>query len=136
MKALSNVSAIDLTGHKAILTSIIGAVFTAVCAQIAFYLPGNPVPVTLQVFAVICCGLFLSPRIALLSQLEYVAAGSLGAPVFAGFKGGFVSLTGPTGGYLIGFIFAAWIVSQLSRRSDKTFNACLIAGLIGVATII
>ncbi len=117
------------------MASLAGAALTAVSAQIAFHLPGNPIPITLQVFAVACCANVLGSRLAALSQLEYLAAGLLGAPIFAGFKAGPAALAGPTGGYLIGFAAMAFVTGLIVERSARAFPDRLIAGLIGVAVL-
>lgn len=136
MHAITGTKIRELNGFKAVLASLIGAAFTALCAQIVFHIPGNPVPVTMQVFAVICCGMMLGSRYGLLSQIEYVAAGIMGAPVFAGFKAGPVIFADPTFGYLIGFIAAAYIVGRLFETlSIGTFPSACLAGLVGVAII-
>lgn len=136
MRILELAKTRELTGRRAITASLVGAALTAICAQVAVYLPGNPVPVTLQVFAVVLCGMALGSRLALLSQIEYLAVGALGMPVFAGFKGGWFVLCGPSGGYLIGFVVGAavigWIVDRLGR---STFTTRTLAGLTGVAVI-
>ena len=109
---------------------------TAACAQIGFHLPGNPIPVTLQVFAVILCGMMLGGRLGAISQVEYLVAGAAGAPVFAGFKGGLWALAGPTGGYLVGFVAAAFVTGMLAERlTRRSFAGLCVAGLAGVAVI-
>ena len=136
MNVLSRVSSYRLTGRRALVASLIGAALTAVCAQIAFYLPGKPVPVTMQVFAVICCGLVLGSRWAALAQIEFLTAGLLGAPVFAGFRAGPAALAGPTGGYLVGFVAAAFIVGfAFETASRRNFASACLAGAMGVCVI-
>lgn len=136
MQVLTRVRPAELTGYKAILASLMGAAFTAVCAQLAFHLPGNPVPVTMQVFAVLCCGLMFGSKIACLAQIEYIAAGSLGLPVFAGFTAGPAALVGPSGGYLVGFIAAAFIVGLIvDTMLERNFTTACIAGMLGVGAI-
>ena len=123
-----------LTGHKAFLASLVGAAATAVCAQISFHLPDNPVPITMQTFAVLSCGLLLGSRYGALSQLEYLAAGFFGAPVFADFKPASVAFAGPTAGYLVGFVAAAYVVGLFMEMvSQRTFSTACAAGLLGVA---
>ncbi|MCX8053385.1 MAG: biotin transporter BioY, partial [Armatimonadetes bacterium] len=102
MKSLCGTVRTELSGWRSVVATLAGAALTSVCAQIGFYLPGNPIPVTLQVFAVALCSMMLGGRLAAISQIQYLAAGLLGAPVFAGFKGGVGALAGPTGGYLLG----------------------------------
>lgn len=89
---------------------------TALSAQIKFYLPFTPVPITGQTFAVLLTGVVLGPRLGALSLLAYLAEGAMGLPVFANFGAGPAVLAGPTGGYLAGMPLAAWLVGQLTLR--------------------
>jgi biotin transport system substrate-specific component len=92
-----------------------GAALTALCAQISIPIPWSPVPLTGQTFAIILTGAALGPARGVAAQLLYVAAGLLGAPVFAGHSGGIHVLYGATGGYLVGFIAAALLMGWGSR---------------------
>jgi len=106
-----------------------GAV-TAVSAQIAFYI--GPVPITGQTFAVLLAGALLGSKRGALSQLTYLAAGAMGAPIFAGWMGGPAVLLGPTGGYLVGFVAAAFVVGFLAERGwDRRIWSMALAMLIG-----
>ena len=84
-----------------------------ICKKIK--LPFYPVPMTMQTFVVLFLGVLLGPKLAATTILFYLCEGILGLPVFSNSpeKGiGFVYFTGPTMGYLIGFIFASlfcWI---------------------------
>jgi len=112
------------------------AVLTYLGSQVSIYLPFTPVPITLQVLTVILAGLTLGPQLGALSQVEYVIAGILGAPVFAGGKSGVVALAGPTGGYIVGFVFAAFVagtVYRVYRRTDD--RGIFLSAAAGVATI-
>lgn len=123
-------------GRRAIAASIAAAAFTALCAQIAVPLPGHPVPITLQVFAVVLCGLVLGSRWGAVAQFQYLAAGLLGAPVFAMGKAGPAALIGPTGGYLIGFVAAAFAVGVVFETlSTRSFSSALAAGAAGVVVV-
>lgn len=136
MRILERIAPRELTGSRAIIASLMGAALTMVCAQLAVYLPGNPVPVTLQVFAAILCGMALGGRLGMLSQIEYLAAGAAGLPVFAGFKAGWPVLAGPTGGYLVGMVAAAFVVGSIVEKAKLSdFRLRVIAGLIGVFVI-
>ncbi len=126
----------ELTGWRAAAATLAGMGLTAVCAQIGFHMPGNPIPVTLQVFAVILCGMGLGARLGAVSQIQYVLVGAAGAPVFAGFRGGFGVLAGPTGGYLVGFVAAAYVAGLLSQRlRERSFAGLCIAGFAGVVIV-
>lgn len=111
------------------------AALTALGARVQFPLPFTPVPVTGQVFCVLLAGCVLGPRLGFLSQVEYLAAGAAGLPVFA-FGGGPGALLGPTGGYLVGFPIAALAVGALSSRwQGRGAGARFVACLSGVAAI-
>jgi biotin transport system substrate-specific component len=109
---------------------------TAVCAQISFYLPGNPVPVTAQTFAVLLSGAALGANRGAAVMLLYVLVGTVGMPVFADGKHGVDVVTGASGGYLIGFLAAGWVVGRLAEaRFDRTPFKALPLFLIGSAIV-
>lgn len=118
-----------------------GALLTALAARVVIPLPYTPVPVTLQVAAVLFAGLVLAPRPALASQLTYLLVGLAGAPVFAFGYGGPAYLLNPhgTGGYLLSYPLAAWVVAAVlarARQEDRfaELRACA-AGLIVIYAI-
>lgn len=106
------------------------SLITAGCAQIAFYV--GPVPITGQTFAVLLSGVLLGSRRGALSQLAYLAQGACGLPVFAAGHSGLPYMLGPTGGYLAGFVAAAFVVGLLAERGwDRrlwTVAAAMLAG--------
>ncbi len=118
-----------------VLSTTLFAALTVMAARIAIPLPFSPVPVTLQVLAVILSGLVLGSRRGALSQVEYLALGLVGLPVFAGGVGP-AALWGPTGGYLLSFpvaAFAAGWVSERLRTGDKI--GILLASLAAIVVI-
>ncbi len=136
MHVVAGTRKFHLSGRRALVASFIGAALTAACAQITIPLPGHPVPITMQVFAVICCGLVLGGRYAALAQVQYLVAGLLGAPIFSFHQAGPAVFVGPTGGYLIGFVFAAYAIGLFTEMArDKSTRTRIIAGLIGVGII-
>lgn len=108
------------------------SVLTAVGAQIE--IPHQPVPYTLQTFFVLLAGALLGKRNGALSQVVYLAAGVVGFPVFSGGGFGFVKLIGPTGGYLLSFPAAAYVVGYL-LDSKKSFLWALLSLLVGSLVI-
>ncbi len=92
----------------------------AVLAQIAIPLPFSPVPFTGQVVGVLLAGTLLGPRSGLLTITAYLLLGAAGAPVFSLARGGIYMLTGPTGGYLWGFIPAVLITGLLMKKFQTT----------------
>ncbi len=110
------------------------AAFTALTARIAIPLPFTPVPITLQVMAVLLAGLVLGPRGGAISQLAYLAAVAAGLPLDA--RGlGPAALLGPTGGYLLGFAPAAFVAGWLAERLGGAWVGSFIAALAGVAVV-
>jgi len=91
-------------------------IMTALGAYVRIPLPFTPVPITLQTFFVILSGAILGKKLGSFSQAAYLFLGILGAPVFQGYGAGFLYLLGPTGGYLIGFILASFVVGSLIDR--------------------
>ena len=98
----------------------------------------GPVPLTLQVLFVLLAGFVLGARLGALSVVAYVAIG-LVAPVYAQGASGPGALAGPAGGYLLGFVVAAFVVGALSERwAPRTFwplLAIAIAGLVPIYAI-
>jgi biotin transport system substrate-specific component len=95
-------------------------------------IPMWPVPVTMQTFAVMMIGAAYGPALAGATVAAYLALGAAGVAVFAGGVGGAIYLTGPTAGYLVGFLFAALSVGALTRRGwDRTVVGMGGALLIG-----
>jgi len=112
------------------------SLMTALAAQISIPLPFTPVPITGQTFAVLLGGALLGSRRGALSILLYLGEGAAGLPVFAGGTGGFARFIGPTGGYLIGFVVAAYLVGALAERGwDRRFWRAVVAMLIGEGAI-
>lgn len=100
-------------------------------------IPFIPVPMTAQTLVVLLLGMVFGARLALLTVLVYLAEGALGLPVFAGTpeKGiGLAYMTGPTGGYLVGFAAAAWLVGRLTERRDDA-QALAFAALAALVLI-
>ena len=110
-----------------------GIALIAVCSWISVpsLLP-TMVPFTLQTFAVCLVSALLGLRRGLGSIGCYLLLGALGAPVFAGFRGGFSALVGTTGGYLVGFLFTALAVGFASDRFGHKFPALFGSMVLGL----
>ena len=107
-------------------------------AQLAIPLPIG-VPFTLQVLMVMLTALIQKPLYSLISLLLYVLLGIIGLPVFSGAKSGIGTILSPTGGFIIGFVLAAFFVSLIVRALGKrlsgrlTIVRCIISTvLIGI----
>lgn len=119
------------------VTLVVGAsIFIALMAQLTLYLPFSPVPVTGQTLAVLLVGALLGRKRGALAVLAYLTEGLSGMPVFAGGRAGAAALIGPTGGYLAGFVAAAFIVGWLAERGwDRHVFGAMAAMFIGNAAI-
>ena len=112
------------------------ALLTALAAQIRIPLPGTPVAITGQTFAVLLTGAALGSRIGAGSMMVYVALGAIGLPFFAGGQSGWTYATGATFGYLVGFITAAWLVGRLAeQRKDRSIRTAVPAFLAASAAV-
>jgi biotin transport system substrate-specific component len=110
-----------------------GAALTGLAAQVAIHTPLSPVPFTLQTLAVLLVAAAIGPARGMLSMSLYLAVGAAGVPWFAGQSSGW---GGPTFGYLIGFIAAAWAVGLLARRgASRRPLATAAAMVLGNAVI-
>lgn len=123
-----------LAGDAALIVG--GSLFIAAAAQVAVRLPFSPVPVTGQTLAVLLVGALLGSRRGAMSVLAYLLEGAVGMPVLAGGAGGIAYMLGPTGGYLLGFVLAAFVVGRMAEWGwTRTATTTALAMLIGNAVI-
>ena len=118
---------------KNILLVLGGVAFLSIMSQVLIPLPYTPVPISLGTFGVTLMALLYGRKLGTATILSYVAAGSLGAPIFAGGKAG--SLFSPTGGYILGYIVSTVILGYLSDKGVtksyvKTFLSLLLSSAI------
>jgi biotin transport system substrate-specific component len=118
------------------LIIICGSLLVGISAKIRVYLPFTPVPVTGQTFVVLMLGALFGSYRGALTMLAYLLEGVLGLPVFTSVTGA-AALFGPTGGYLVGFIVAAYIVGRLAEMGwDRRVLTTVAAMLIGDAVLL
>ena len=108
------------------------ALFAALMALCAWISVPFTIPFTMQTFAVLLAVGVLGTTRGLIAVALYLALGMVGLPVFSGFSGGIGKLVGPTGGYLIGFLFTALVTGGLIRLLGKRFWALCIAMAAGI----
>jgi biotin transport system substrate-specific component len=131
----------DRGGERAIRAAsvLFITVLTAAAAQISFPLPFTQVPFTFQPMVVLVGGLVLGSRLGLASQVLYLAAGIAGLPVFATsatLPPGLLRLIGPTGGYLMAYPLAAFVVGTLAEHQfARRYLSSVAAMLVGLAII-
>lgn len=118
---------------RSAILAVAGSILLAVSAKIL--VPFWPVQMSMQTFAVLVIGAAYGPRLAGATVALYLAEGAIGLPVF-GLGAGLAYMAGPTGGYLVGFFFAAVVVGFLAERGfDRRWSTALVAFLIGNAVI-
>lgn len=117
---------------KEICSIAVMTAITAVMAQISIPMPLG-VPMTMQAFAVTLAGIILGARSGAISMIVYLLSGSVGAPVFAGFSGGFQNLIGPTGGFLLSLPVMAYLIG-MGMKFRKRKGVFLLFLILGTAS--
>ena len=115
------------------------ALFAAIiCVAAPVSIPAPAIPLSLATLAVMLAGALLGPARGTAAVSLYLIIGSIGIPVFAGFKGGFAVLAGPTGGYLAGYIALAFIcgMSRMIPSSSAKGFAFILTALCICGTIV
>ena len=118
---------------KSLLAVIFGSILLAISSKIQT--PFTLVPATMQTFVVLFLGMILGYKLAVYSVILYLLQGSIGFPVFA--KGGGIAyLMGPTGGYLIGFIFTAFLAGKIKIKNDPIIIFIYLLFAVSISYII
>lgn len=123
-------------GRAAIVAAKVlgGTAALALSAKVQVPLP--PVPMTMQTLVVLLLGVAYGPRLGALTVAAYLLEGLAGLPVFAGAAAGPAYMAGPTGGYLLGFVPAAWAAGALAERGwARTLPRGFAAMLAGHALV-
>lgn len=116
---------------KSIAQTALGVALITVCAWVT--IPVFAIPFTLQTFAVAFVGALLGWKKGTAAVAVYVLMGLIGVPVFSGFKSGVAALAGPTGGYIVGFVFLALFPALANLLPvTKTAKRCAISYLFMV----
>lgn len=133
----NSLQSVFLTNNSKIKTAmwvLAGVVLLALASQLN--IPFQPVPLTFQSATVILIGMAYGPRYGSYVMATYLAAGAIGIPVFASLSAGIPVLLGPTGGYLLGFLPAAFISGYLAKCGfAKSIGRSFLAACIGVTVI-
>ncbi|MEY4312262.1 MAG: hypothetical protein RLZZ571_1032 [Actinomycetota bacterium] len=124
----------SLTRSAVLVAGLVG--LTAVSAQIALPLPFTPVPLTLQTFAVLAGAAALGAERAVIAQVSYIVLALAGLPILAGGASGATKVMGATGGYLLGFVVASYLVGKIAERGATVkVRSTVLAYAIGTAVI-
>lgn len=114
-------TSVNKTSESVKNIALIGLMTAVICiiGPISVTLPFTPVPISLQIFAIYITAYALGFSRSIVSTGIYLLLGAVGLPVFSGYQGGFSRLVGPTGGYLVGYIFIALIVGGVISKFPK-----------------
>ena len=103
--------------------AVIGVIFFIIATTLGAYIripvPGTPVPITLQTFFVVLSGAVLGSRLGLFSQIGYIFLGAIGLPVFQGYAFGMAHIMGSTGGYMMGFMAASFLIGRILEKESQ-----------------
>lgn len=120
---------------RSVAAIVFFAALTALTARITIYLPFTPVPITLQTLAVVLSGLVLGARGGALAQISYLGLIAVGLPFDANALGP-AAFVGPTAGYLIGFVPAAFVAGWLAERfAINSWWGNFVAAIAGMLVI-
>lgn len=114
---------------KQLIINALFAVIIAILAQIT--IPIGPIPLTGQTFAVGLAATILGARNATISVAVYIVLGAIGIPVFAGMAAGLGIIFGPTGGFIIGFLFNAYITGYIIEKTNFGMAYAIFANILG-----
>ncbi len=117
--------------------ALIGLMTAVICVlgPISFPLPISPVPISLGVLGVLLAAYLLGMKWGTVSCLIYLLIGLVGVPVFTGFSGGVGKVLGPTGGYLIGYIFLCLIAGFFISKWPSKWPLHLAGMVLGAAVM-
>ena len=117
-----------------VVLAVVGSGLVAAAAHVSVVM--LPVPITLQTLAVLAIGAAYGSRLGAATLALYAAEGAVGLPVFSPTPDGYPGITGPTGGYIIGFILAAALIGWLVERGwDRSIPKMIAAALLGAAVL-
>lgn len=124
----------SIAKSASLIAGLVG--LTAVSAQIAVPLPFTPVPLTFQTFAVLAGAAALGAQRAVIAQVSYLVLALAGLPILAGGASGPEKVIGATGGYLIGFVIASYLVGRIAERgATLKVRSTIVAYLVGTSVI-
>ena len=107
---------ISFSRLSSFLQVIGGSFFLAICSQLSIPLFFTPVPISMQTFAVLLIGGFLGSKKGALAVALYLFEGVIGLPFFSGGHAGVACLLSPSGGYLLGFLVAAFVIGMMVEK--------------------
>jgi biotin transport system substrate-specific component len=125
----------DRSWFKEVAVVLGASIIIALFAPISIRLPFSPIPIATQLHVILLLSCFLGSKRASLAVMAYLFQGAIGLPVFAGGGCSLLYLAGPTGGFLVGYLAAAWLTGFLlerisNRTPSKAFAAMGLGNLV------
>lgn len=133
MKDMANSTTTNkFSTRRLVLIALITAI-TCIFAPLAIPIPVSPVPISLTNLVIMISIYVLGFKDATISYVVYLLLGLVGLPVFSGFTGGIAKIAGPTGGYLVGFIFLTLIAGLFVEKFPQNRVLAVVGMVIGMA---
>lgn len=120
---------------KKSLTIALMAAVISVLSPISMSIPISPVPISLSTFVIYLTANILGGINAAFSTIIYVLLGIVGVPVFTGFTGGVAKVLGPTGGYIISYVFLAIISGCIIEKNQNNIIMCFVGMILGTIVL-
>jgi biotin transport system substrate-specific component len=135
MQSKSLTTYLNQSVWRRVAAILVFAAITALTARVTIHLPFTPVPITLQTLAVVLSGLVLGGRAGALAQVAYLGLLATGLPLDANGLGG-AAFFGPTAGYLLGFVPAAYVAGRLAEQlATRSWWGNFTAAIAGVLVL-
>lgn len=120
---------------KEVVVVLAASFIIALFAPISIPLPFSPVPIATQAHVVLLLACFLGSKRASMAVMAFILQGAMGFPVFAGGIGGIMVLAGPRGGYLLGYLAAAFVTGFIMENAKKRSSSNAFAAM-GIGNLI
>ncbi|MDD3362328.1 MAG: biotin transporter BioY [Hespellia sp.] len=128
-----NITTSNRISTKTLVLIALMTAITCILAPLSIPIPISPVPITLTNLVLYFSIYLLGWKKATISYIVYLLLGIVGLPVFSGFSGGLGKAFGPTGGYLIGFLFITVISGIFIEKFQKNIWLCILGMVLGLA---
>lgn len=126
----------ELSVPRKLVLALGVAILTGLLAQLRIQLPWSPVPITGQTFGALLAGVLLGKWWGGISLTIYAGLGMAGLPWFQNLSGGLAYMSGPTGGYIIGFILAALFLGYFTDKYIRSRSFLTMLGLMLFANFV
>ena len=120
--------------RKYLITALMSAVIM-ILSPFSIAIPISPVPISLSTLTIYLASYILGSKYAAISTMLYVLLGIIGLPVFTGFTGGVAKVLGPTGGYIISYVFLAIIAGSVIEKNYDNKVICFLGMLLGTIVL-